>query len=151
MADEVMTMPEAAAYLKIHLATLKRWIQQGVIPVAKIGRRVLVRKQAVDEALRQHEQRRHPPPHQRRSRSPDVPRHDRSMPHDPDLAGAVEPGSSHGAGGPLDVVVSGEHIRGGRPGAALDDEGGTPSLQFGAGADHDRPILWAECREWAAA
>jgi excisionase family DNA binding protein len=61
MADEVMTMPEAAAYLKIHLATLKRWIQQGVIPVAKIGRRVLVRKQAVDEALRQHEQRRHPP------------------------------------------------------------------------------------------
>jgi excisionase family DNA binding protein len=51
MADEVMTMPEAAAYLKIHLATLKRWIREGVIPVAKIGRRVLVR---------QHEQRRRP-------------------------------------------------------------------------------------------
>jgi excisionase family DNA binding protein len=61
MADEVMSMPEAAAYLKIHLATLKRWIREGVIPVAKIGRRVLVRKQAVDEALRQHEQRRRPP------------------------------------------------------------------------------------------
>jgi excisionase family DNA binding protein len=61
MADEVMTMPEAAAYLKIHLATLKRWIREGVIPLAKIGRRVLVRKQAVDEALRQHEQRRRPP------------------------------------------------------------------------------------------
>jgi excisionase family DNA binding protein len=61
MADEVMTMPEAAAYLKIHLATLKRWIREGVIPVAKISRRVLVRKQAVDEALRQHEQRRRLP------------------------------------------------------------------------------------------
>jgi excisionase family DNA binding protein len=60
MADEVMTMPEAAAYLKIHLATLKRWIREGVIPVAKIGRRVLVRKQAVDAVLRQHEQRRRP-------------------------------------------------------------------------------------------
>ena len=53
-------MPEAAAYLKIHLATLKRWIQQGVIPVAKSGRRVLVRKQAIDEVVRQHEQRRRP-------------------------------------------------------------------------------------------
>jgi excisionase family DNA binding protein len=60
MAEEVRTMPEAAAYLKIHPATLKRWMQPGVLPGAKLGRRVLGRKQAVDDAWRQPEEHRPP-------------------------------------------------------------------------------------------
>jgi excisionase family DNA binding protein len=60
MADDIMTLPEAADYMRVHTATLRRWITQGLVPVAKVGGRVLVRKAALDEVVRQHEQRRRP-------------------------------------------------------------------------------------------
>jgi excisionase family DNA binding protein len=58
MADEVMTRVEACAYLKISLPTLKRYIRAGMIPVVKLGRRVLLRKETLDHVLRVHESRR---------------------------------------------------------------------------------------------
>jgi excisionase family DNA binding protein len=64
MADEVMTKQEAADYLKISLPTLERRIRAGVIPVVKLGRRVLLRKEALDRVLRDHERVRTPAAHQ---------------------------------------------------------------------------------------
>jgi len=55
MAEDVMTRAQAADYLQISLATLERWIGKGLIPVVKLGRRVLIRKAALDQVLREHE------------------------------------------------------------------------------------------------
>jgi excisionase family DNA binding protein len=63
MADEVMTKQEAADYLKISLPTLERRIRAGVIPVVKFGRRVLLRKAALDQVLRDHERTHAPEAH----------------------------------------------------------------------------------------
>jgi len=55
MAAEVMTKELARRYLHISLATLDRWIEKGLIPVVKLERRVLIRKAALDQVLRDHE------------------------------------------------------------------------------------------------
>lgn len=55
MAAEVMTKAQARRYLHISLATLDRWIEKGLIPVVKLERRVLIRKAALDQVLRDHE------------------------------------------------------------------------------------------------
>jgi excisionase family DNA binding protein len=52
---EVLTMAEAAKYLRIHQATLKRWMQQRIAPASRIGGRVLFRKAALDRVLEAHE------------------------------------------------------------------------------------------------
>ena len=58
MAADVMTKDQARRYLHISLATLDRWIDKGLIPVVKLERRVLIRKAALDQVLRDHETRR---------------------------------------------------------------------------------------------
>jgi excisionase family DNA binding protein len=55
MAADVMTKDQARRYLHISLATLDRWIEKGLIPVVKLERRVLIRKAALDQVLRDHE------------------------------------------------------------------------------------------------
>jgi excisionase family DNA binding protein len=55
MAADVMTKDQARRYLHISLATLDRWIDKGLIPVVKLERRVLIRKAALDQVLRDHE------------------------------------------------------------------------------------------------
>jgi excisionase family DNA binding protein len=58
MAADVMTKAQASRYLHISLATLDRWIDKGLIPIVKLERRVLLRKAALDQVLRDHERRR---------------------------------------------------------------------------------------------
>jgi excisionase family DNA binding protein len=48
----------AAQYLGISLRTVHRLIQRGDLPIVHIGRRTIVRKEALDEFLRAHEHRR---------------------------------------------------------------------------------------------
>jgi excisionase family DNA binding protein len=57
MAEEVMTKAQAAHYLHISVATLERWMRAGLLPVVKLQgrRRVLFRKEALDQVLRDHE------------------------------------------------------------------------------------------------
>jgi excisionase family DNA binding protein len=38
MNDELLTFEEARGYLKIHKATLYKWIREKKIPASKIGR-----------------------------------------------------------------------------------------------------------------
>ena len=57
MVDEVMTKAQAAQYLHISIATLERWMRAGLLPVVKFQgrRRVLFRKDALDQVLREAE------------------------------------------------------------------------------------------------
>jgi excisionase family DNA binding protein len=66
MSDEVMTKAQAAHYLHISLATLERWTRAGLVPVVKLQgrRRVLFRKAALDQMLRDHERAQRPEAHQ---------------------------------------------------------------------------------------
>ncbi len=36
---EWLRTPEAAAYLGVHIETMRRWAREGVIPAAKLGNR----------------------------------------------------------------------------------------------------------------
>jgi excisionase family DNA binding protein len=60
MAEDVMTKAQAADYLHISIATLERWMRAGLVPVVTLPgrRRVLIRKEALDQVLRDHETRR---------------------------------------------------------------------------------------------
>lgn len=44
-----------AQYLKVGQSTLRRWISQGQIPVVRLGRRVLIRQEALDELIQRAE------------------------------------------------------------------------------------------------
>jgi excisionase family DNA binding protein len=57
MAEDVMTKQQAAAYLHISVPTLERWMRAGLLPVVKLPgrRRVLFRKDALDQVLREAE------------------------------------------------------------------------------------------------
>jgi excisionase family DNA binding protein len=57
MAEDVMTKAQAAQYLHISIATLERWTRAGLVPVVTLPgrRRVLFRKAALDQLLRDHE------------------------------------------------------------------------------------------------
>jgi excisionase family DNA binding protein len=72
MAQDVMTKAQAAQYLHISIATLECWMRGGLVPVVTLPgrRRVLIRKEAVDQVLRDHEQVRSPaaPPPDRLAR-----------------------------------------------------------------------------------
>ena len=37
--DEWLRTPEAAAYLGVHIETMRRWARDGTIPAAKLGNR----------------------------------------------------------------------------------------------------------------
>lgn len=36
--DEVMTLDEVAAYLRIHVDTVRRWAREGTLPAVKLGK-----------------------------------------------------------------------------------------------------------------
>ena len=49
--QELLTLAEAAAYLRVHRRTMSRLLQQGVLPGTKIGRQWRVRKADLDALL----------------------------------------------------------------------------------------------------
>ena len=55
MESATMDTKTAARYIGIGLRTLCRMIQRGEVPIVRIGRRVLLRKEALDNFLRAHE------------------------------------------------------------------------------------------------
>lgn len=53
---ELFTIKEAAAYLQVSEETLRKWRAQGVgPPVAKLGRHLRYRKDALDQWIKQQE------------------------------------------------------------------------------------------------
>ncbi len=36
--DEVMTLEEVAAYLRVHVDTVRRWAREGTLPAVKLGK-----------------------------------------------------------------------------------------------------------------
>ena len=48
---DVMTPKQVAEYLQLHPMTIYRYIRQGKIPAAKIGRRYRIKKENVDKLL----------------------------------------------------------------------------------------------------
>jgi excisionase family DNA binding protein len=49
ISDEIMTLEEVAAYLKLKPQTLYKWAQEGNIPGTKIGKEWRFRKSIIDE------------------------------------------------------------------------------------------------------
>lgn len=49
--NERFTVPEAAAYLRLSLHTVRGWISQRRIPHIKLSRRVFIRKSDLDKIL----------------------------------------------------------------------------------------------------
>jgi excisionase family DNA binding protein len=46
--EDWLTTPEAAAYLKVHIETMRAWARKGLIPAAKLGNRGGFRFKRVD-------------------------------------------------------------------------------------------------------
>lgn len=44
----LLTTQEAAAYLRIHPETLRRWVAAGLIPCVRVGRTIRFRREALD-------------------------------------------------------------------------------------------------------
>jgi len=44
MSNEIFTKKEAAAYLKVSIPTIDRWMKKRIIPYSKIGGKVLFQK-----------------------------------------------------------------------------------------------------------
>ena len=49
--SDLLTLAEAAAYLRVHRRTMGRLLRQGVVPGTKIGRQWRVRKADLDAAV----------------------------------------------------------------------------------------------------
>ena len=49
--DELMTVAEIAAVLKLNQQTIRNWIDQGRLPAIRIGRRVRIRRSDFEELL----------------------------------------------------------------------------------------------------
>ena len=54
MQDDIMTLEEVAAYLKLKPQTLYTWAQEKKIPAAKIGKEWRFKKSIIDEWFYQH-------------------------------------------------------------------------------------------------
>ena len=54
MTDEIMTLEEVAAYLKLKPQTIYTWAQQNKIPAAKLGKEWRFKKSIIDEWYLQH-------------------------------------------------------------------------------------------------
>ena len=52
--DEVMTAEEVAAYLRVHLITVRRWCRQGELSAVKVGRSYRIRRADLDRWWAQH-------------------------------------------------------------------------------------------------
>ena len=57
MKPDTYTRQQVCERLQISLPTLERLIRRGELPVVKVGRRVLIRRQTLEAFLRQREQR----------------------------------------------------------------------------------------------
>ena len=55
MSDELLTFEEARRYLKIHSATLYKWVQKKKIPAIKAGNIWRFRKSKIDTWLERQE------------------------------------------------------------------------------------------------
>lgn len=44
MQPDLLTYPEAAAALRVHYKTLRKWVATGRLPIVRLGRRVYVRR-----------------------------------------------------------------------------------------------------------
>ena len=64
--DELLSVEEAAAKLKLARKTLRDWLRTGKLPGVKLGKRWLIRERDLEAAIEAHV--RHPGPE-----SPDVP------------------------------------------------------------------------------
>lgn len=51
--DEVLTVEEAADYLKVSKITIRRWCVRGKLPAFKIGREWRICKQELEQAIQQ--------------------------------------------------------------------------------------------------
>ena len=45
----------SAAYLKVGTSTLRRWIAEGRLPVVRLGRRVLIRRESLENLIQESE------------------------------------------------------------------------------------------------
>ena len=45
---EVLTLSEAAAYLRVHYETVRRWCRDGLLPTTRLGHTRRVRRQDLD-------------------------------------------------------------------------------------------------------
>lgn len=49
---DLATLEQVAGWLHVSIATVRRWIREGRLPATKIGRRVLIRVEDVEELVR---------------------------------------------------------------------------------------------------
>lgn len=49
--DELLTVPEVAFLLRIHVKTCYRWVGEGLIPSVKVGRTIRVRRADIEHLL----------------------------------------------------------------------------------------------------
>lgn len=52
MAEELISLKEAASILSISLSTIRRWITQGRLPCVRLGRLLRVRVADIDAIVR---------------------------------------------------------------------------------------------------
>lgn len=53
--DEYLTLKEAAAYLRVSMSTIRRWIRKDDFPAVKAGRKYIVAKLDIPTFLRKYE------------------------------------------------------------------------------------------------
>ncbi|HDR91025.1 MAG TPA: DNA-binding protein, partial [candidate division Zixibacteria bacterium] len=51
MHDEIMTVADVAEYLKMKPQTIYKWLQDGMIPAAKLGKEWRFKKSVIDAWL----------------------------------------------------------------------------------------------------
>lgn len=51
----LLDVQAATQELRIGQSTLRRWIREGRLPVVRLGRRVLIRPEALEELIRRNE------------------------------------------------------------------------------------------------
>ncbi len=51
----LMDVPTGSAYLRVGQSTLRRWIAEGKLAVIRLGRRVLIRREALEELIERSE------------------------------------------------------------------------------------------------
>ena len=49
------TIQSGAAYIKVGTSTLRRWVAEGRLPVVRLGRRVLIRREILDALIKEAE------------------------------------------------------------------------------------------------
>ena len=54
MPDDIMTLEEVAAYLRLKPQTIYTWAQEGKIPAAKLGNQWRFKKSVIDRWFDQH-------------------------------------------------------------------------------------------------